>query len=157
MSDTYNADGNANDGLLYNWAAVNSEKLCPVGFHIPSSSEWNNLLLAQGQNEQLRTLALLPIDYAENNGCSVGDSPIPTLNFGESQMSLGSRSFIDAYGYYYNTSDAQFWSSTPTSMNVTTRDAYILTITHCGDDFNLGLSIKDFNEGHNVRCIKDTE
>ncbi|MCE1189592.1 MAG: fibrobacter succinogenes major paralogous domain-containing protein [Ignavibacteria bacterium] len=30
-------------GLLYNWYAVNTEKLCPLGWHIPSDDEWKNL------------------------------------------------------------------------------------------------------------------
>jgi uncharacterized protein (TIGR02145 family) len=30
-------------GILYNWYAVNTGKLCPVGWHIPSDAEWNGL------------------------------------------------------------------------------------------------------------------
>jgi len=38
---------------LYNWYAVNSKKLAPAGWHIPSDSEWNileNYLTANGYN-----------------------------------------------------------------------------------------------------------
>ncbi len=30
-------------GALYNWFAVNTKKLCPVGWHIPIDKEWTNL------------------------------------------------------------------------------------------------------------------
>lgn len=35
-------------GLLYNWHAVNSEKLCPIGWHVPSDEEWNLLIEVSG-------------------------------------------------------------------------------------------------------------
>jgi uncharacterized protein (TIGR02145 family) len=39
-----NNDSNANKyGALYNWYAVETNKLCPVGWHIPSDEEWKIL------------------------------------------------------------------------------------------------------------------
>jgi len=35
-------------GALYNWYAVETEKLCPVGWHVPSDYEWNTLEMALG-------------------------------------------------------------------------------------------------------------
>jgi uncharacterized protein (TIGR02145 family) len=31
-------------GLLYNWHTVNTGKLCPVGWHVPSDYEWSRLM-----------------------------------------------------------------------------------------------------------------
>jgi uncharacterized protein (TIGR02145 family) len=32
-------------GYLYNWyAATDSRKICPVGWHVPTDSEWNSLI-----------------------------------------------------------------------------------------------------------------
>jgi uncharacterized protein (TIGR02145 family) len=31
-------------GALYNWHSVNTGKLCPVGWHVPSSDEWETLI-----------------------------------------------------------------------------------------------------------------
>jgi len=42
----YSIDGSAfeaNYGALYNWNAVNSGKLCPAGWHVPSDIEWKTL------------------------------------------------------------------------------------------------------------------
>jgi uncharacterized protein (TIGR02145 family) len=30
-------------GALYNWSAINSRKLCPSGWHVPSDAEWTTL------------------------------------------------------------------------------------------------------------------
>lgn len=30
-------------GLMYNWYAINSGKLCPIGWHVPSDDEWKQL------------------------------------------------------------------------------------------------------------------
>ena len=40
-------------GALYNWYAVNTGKLCPSGWHVPSNTEWTALedyLIANGFN-----------------------------------------------------------------------------------------------------------
>ncbi len=55
----YNNDSAANKkpyGALYNWYAVNTGKLCPAGWHVPTDAEWmklsntlEGLLLAGGK------------------------------------------------------------------------------------------------------------
>lgn len=35
-------------GAYYNWFAVNTGKLCPTGWHVPSDSEWQNLVTFLG-------------------------------------------------------------------------------------------------------------
>jgi F0F1-type ATP synthase membrane subunit c/vacuolar-type H+-ATPase subunit K len=37
------------NGRQYNWSAINdSRKICPVGWHVPSNSEWNSLFNSLG-------------------------------------------------------------------------------------------------------------
>jgi uncharacterized protein (TIGR02145 family) len=38
-------------GALYNWYAVNTEKLCPVGWHVPNDEEWKTLEMALGMSQ----------------------------------------------------------------------------------------------------------
>ena len=40
-------------GALYNWYAVNTEKLCPTGWHIPTDAEWTVLerYIVESQNK----------------------------------------------------------------------------------------------------------
>lgn len=35
-------------GVLYNWFTVNTKKLCPKGWHVPSSAEWADLVAFLG-------------------------------------------------------------------------------------------------------------
>jgi len=37
-------------GALYNWYAVNTGKLCPTGWHVPSSAEWETLAYYLGHD-----------------------------------------------------------------------------------------------------------
>jgi len=37
-------------GGLYNWYAVNTGKLCPTGWHVPSDSEWTTIYIFLGGN-----------------------------------------------------------------------------------------------------------
>jgi uncharacterized protein (TIGR02145 family) len=50
----YNNDAavGALHGKLYNWYTVETGKLCPEGWHIPSSNEWNTLVNALGGSAQ---------------------------------------------------------------------------------------------------------
>jgi uncharacterized protein (TIGR02145 family) len=52
----YNNDETTNRdlyGALYNWHAINTQKLCPTGWHVPSNTEWTymeNYLISNGYN-----------------------------------------------------------------------------------------------------------
>ncbi|HNX84065.1 MAG: fibrobacter succinogenes major paralogous domain-containing protein [Bacteroidales bacterium] len=39
-------------GALYNWYAVNTKKLCPSGWHVPTDAEWHTLILNLDGNAQ---------------------------------------------------------------------------------------------------------
>lgn len=39
-------------GALYNWYAVNTEKLAPVGWHVPSDDEWKQLETELGMTQE---------------------------------------------------------------------------------------------------------
>jgi uncharacterized protein (TIGR02145 family) len=38
-------------GAMYNWHAVNTGKLCPTGWHVPSEDEWKSLMDFCGPNQ----------------------------------------------------------------------------------------------------------
>ncbi|GIV37473.1 MAG: hypothetical protein KatS3mg032_1852 [Cyclobacteriaceae bacterium] len=46
--NTENIDTIATYGRLYNWYAVNTGKLCPLGWHVPDINEWSALADAFG-------------------------------------------------------------------------------------------------------------
>jgi uncharacterized protein (TIGR02145 family) len=60
VSDYNNTPSNsAIYGKLYNWYAVNTSKICPSGWHVPSQVEWNSMesyLIANGFNYDATTV-----------------------------------------------------------------------------------------------------
>ena len=40
-------------GALYNWYAVNTKKLCPKGWHVPTDEEWKQLEICLGMSQEL--------------------------------------------------------------------------------------------------------
>jgi uncharacterized protein (TIGR02145 family) len=52
-NNTTNADSIKKYGALYNWYVVNTKKLAPKGWHVPTDAEWTtleNYLIANGYN-----------------------------------------------------------------------------------------------------------
>jgi uncharacterized protein (TIGR02145 family) len=51
----YNNDKTNSDtyGRLYNWYAINSEKLCPTGSHVSTYTEWATIILSLGGDTTL--------------------------------------------------------------------------------------------------------
>ena len=52
-ANTINADSIKKFGALYNWFVINTNKLAPVGWHVPTMEEWDALqdyLIANGYN-----------------------------------------------------------------------------------------------------------
>ena len=45
---------NSNDNnILYNWYSINSNKLCPIGYHVPNLTDWNILINFLGDEKLL--------------------------------------------------------------------------------------------------------
>jgi uncharacterized protein (TIGR02145 family) len=137
-----NAANNTTYGKLYNWYAVNTGKLCPAGWHIPTDAEWTILTdflggetLAGGKMKSTSPLWELPNTGATNeSGFSGLPGGLRSLNFGN----------------YYDIGDyGNWWSSTEDDVtNAWNRDTYYDSSIAGRDD-----SYK-WN-GFSCRCIKD--
>ena len=132
----------ANRGKLYNWFAVETGKLCPTGWHVPTDAEWTVLtdyLAANGHNgKEAIALRSAEVWAEELRGTDdYGWNGIPGGFIGSSGVSLG----IDAYGFWWSASEYN-------TINAWSR--------------NLGYHIDDVDRdnylkgtGLSVRCIKD--
>jgi uncharacterized protein (TIGR02145 family) len=52
-NNTTDADSIRKFGVLYNWFVINTKKLAPAGWHVPTDAEWDtlqNFLIAKGYN-----------------------------------------------------------------------------------------------------------
>ena len=131
-----------NFGALYNWAAVNTGKLCPAGWHVPTDYEWSRLSAFLGgeaiAGDKLKVSdASVWID--PNNGA--------TNEYCFSALPGGERSANGSFsgdGYY-----GTWWSSTENG----TYDAwYRLIYSTSSNIFRYDHAKRG---GFSVRCIKN--
>lgn len=131
-------------GALYNWFAVNTKKLCPQGWHVPSDEEWTTLTnflgkenVAGGKLKEPGTTHWM----SPNNGATseVGFNAVP----GGYRGSNGKFQFL-----FYR---CNYWSTTKVLDSPTTvwdrNLKYIETTVYAGS--------MPMNYGCSVRCIKD--
>ena len=140
--NTSNSDTLNTYGRLYNWYAVNTAKLCPVGWHVPSHDEWTGLKdylgatsITGGYLKETGTLHWKsPNQYANN---LTGFTALPAgLRDGD-----GVFNYIGLYGY--------FWSST---------QAGATTAKYWSLEYNNGGFMQDptiRSTGLSVRCTND--
>jgi uncharacterized protein (TIGR02145 family) len=132
---------NTNYGKLYNWYAVNDTRgLCPTGWHVPTTIEWNAME-----------------DYL--GGVSVAGGKLKTIdgwnspNLGATNESgytglPGGYRFTDGT-YLYNLQLGQWWTST--NSNTTSAHASRLFYQNAA----VLKSTYDKKIGSSVRCLKD--
>ena len=113
--------------------------VCPQGWHLPDTTEWNTLFTAVGGSSVAGT-KLKSTSGWYNNGNG-------TDAFSFSALPAGYRSYTGLYdlaGYY-----AYFWSSTARDS----RNAYNVYLYY-NDDY-MALDYSDKRRGFSVRCVKD--
>jgi uncharacterized protein (TIGR02145 family) len=132
----------ANYGKLYNWYAVNTSKLCPTGWHVPSDAEWTilmNYLGANGHNgTQGKALKATSTWASTGNG---------TDNFGWKGRYGGIR-INDGVFSNVGTS-GEWWSTSETSTNGALKRAFY----NSSDSIFANTTYK--RAGFSVRCLKD--
>ena len=140
-------------GHLYNFATVQTNKLCPTGWHVPSDCEWMymegslGLSIADQQigtgfrgtteGDALKSLDGWNVPHTVHNN-STGFTALP----GGYRFNDGSFNGRTLYGYWY--------TSTPNSTNNTAWNRKL----NVGNS-NISRMAYSVNQGYYVRCIKD--
>ncbi len=134
-----NSANNSTYGKLYNWYAVsNSKNICPIGWHVPSDTEWSTLVNFLGGES---------VAGGKMKATSVWDSP----NTGATNSS-GFKGIPGGYRaeYFYNIGgEALFWTSDNFSSSVTIN----ITLNTFNSEALRNGSLKYV--GGSVRCVKD--
>lgn len=130
-------------GGLYNWCAVNTEKLCPTGWHIPSEGEWRALVTRLGgENVAGGKLKVIGTDYwiSPNSGAT---------NSSKFNALPGGGVFNS---HFWNLGKwGHWWSST----NNETSKITTLDLLNSIPDVLIGSGAKTYSCGLSVRCIKN--
>jgi len=138
-------------GALYNGYAVNTGKLCPTGWHVPTDAEWTTLITyAGGENVaggKLKSTRTAPDDAHPRWQSPNTDA---TDAYGFSAFPGGRRYYSD--GSFYSVGDyGYWWSSTAQGLGVPD-NWYRYMLYNYGGAYRSGYSIK---YGLSVRCLRD--
>ena len=137
-------------GALYNWYTINTGKLAPTGWHVPTVTEWWTLInylggweVAGGKMKSVGTIENgTGLWYAPNTGANneSGFSAVPT---GEREEG---GNFMDNLG-----KGADWWTATGPS----TTGALDCTISYWNAAIGCGVDEMVKSCGNSVRCIKN--
>lgn len=142
-NDTVNA---ADFGILYNWYVVETDKLCPEGWHVPSDEEWIALEATLGgaeiaggaMKEEGTTFWKTPNTEASNeSGFAARPGGYRSYN--------GTFNLMRTSGYWWTTSQKSWYGSSPRVLHRYLRY----------DDRALSRHIAEKSNGFSVRCVKN--
>lgn len=139
----------ANDyGALYNWSAVNTGKLCPTGWNIPSNAEWTSFedsLKAGGHDGEEGKVLKSSSKWFEYNTTSTdpyGFNGLP----GGYRLSTTDFSSVGDNGYW--------WSATEKPpVNPWDANAYYRILSTSNGTLSTGSFWKE--NGYSVRCLSN--
>ena len=129
-------------GKLYNWYAVNDPRgLVPIGWHMPSSAEWNTVV------DFLGGQAVAGIKMKTTTGWSLVPGFVSTNSSGFTGLPGGSRA--NEGTFYSIVANAYWWSSTSCFTD-------IAWMNYIGNNFDESyVSLRYKTNGLSVRCVKD--
>ncbi len=128
-------------GALYSWYTVETEKLCPSGWHVPSDEEWTVLedyITEQGYDGKEGTVLKATSGWKYGKG---------TDNYGFSALPGSCRYSTGAF--YHTGYNSYLWSSTEFNSS----NAYYRYISY--NNANMTRSGYNKSGGYSVRCIRD--
>lgn len=135
-----NAANNTIYGKLYNWNAVNTGKLCPTGWHIPTDAEWTTLTNFLGGESVAGDKMKSTTGWARPNTDASNSSGFSGLPGGR-RDGYGIFNYIGDYGYWWSSREANTDYAWYRYMNYS-----FSTVTR--EDF--GKSV-----GFSCRCVRD--
>jgi len=132
----------ADYGILYNWSTVNTGTLCPLGWHVPSDTEWSALatflggnMVAGGKLKETGT-----VHWSMPNTAATDE-----VNF--TALPGGFRSYMGPFQDV--TMTGNWWTSTMISV-----DPANVIITYGTGELMLSQGMSGM--GHSVRCLIDS-
>ena len=141
--NNYNSTNENNYGALYNWYAVNTGKLAPIGWHVPTNADIN-ILTTYLNGYSVAGSKLKEkgnVHWNSENSDATNSSGFTALPGGYRSCETGDYHNLGLWGV--------FWSSSDTLSN---GGRYMMTNTSTAFDYN-----SDRKKcGFSVRCIKDT-
>ena len=139
-NNTSNMDTIATYGRLYNWYAVNTDKLAPKGWHVPTDFEWTTLKTHLGDAAGGKLKEAGTTHWTSPNTGATNEVGFTALPGG----------YRNGIGIFVNIGDnGYWWSATETTASA----AWLRGIFYSSS----GVSIRNYDMylGGSVRCVKD--
>jgi uncharacterized protein (TIGR02145 family) len=145
-NETITGANATNYGFLYNWYAVNdSRKLCPLGWHVPTRSEWRALINPLGGDSDaggtMKDLAWWTAPLQSNNSS------------GFSARAGGYRRIDGSYDWIGTTTI--FWSATSESSGDYAYHYIMPSAKNIEENYRVFPETNSKRNGAYVRCLKD--
>ncbi len=141
--NTNNIDTIATYGRLYNWYAVNTGKLAPKGWHVPTDAEWKTLVDYLG-GEDVAGGKLKEVGLTHWNSPNTAATNEP----GFTALPGGVRYFDG--GFYYFGNNGFWWSATEYNTDYAWPLDMSYNYSYVNNDDN-----DDKEAGFSIRCLKD--
>lgn len=147
-----NLNNKSDYGALYNWYAVNTGKLCPQGWHVPTDSEWSTLQNHLSPTYTSGELAGKNVagGKLKTTGTTHWRSPNAGANNTSGFNALPGGYRLNGIGSFSSIGENSVWWSS-TSANAD--DAFTWDISY--DDAMLWRNSNKKKNGFSVRCLKD--
>ena len=146
---------NMSNGALYNWFAVNTGKLCPTGWHVPTDLEWTTLIYYLGGNDvALGKLQETGTTHWTNQNLNA------TNNSGFTALPCGSRQGDESAHIYADIGFlGNWWSSTkyPVASDIPLIGAWKLPLFYYPNQGSstIYLNYGSYTYGLSIRCVKN--
>jgi uncharacterized protein (TIGR02145 family) len=143
-------------GALYNWYTIDTtsngnKNVCPSGWHVPNDNEWSTLTTYLG-GEAVAGIKLKETeDYYWSYSTSMGDNSSDFSALAGGLRFEGPLSNLDgtSSSFFYIGGNAVWWSATASLVASGLDVEYNTT--------GVGKYPPQKNQGHSIRCIKDTK
>jgi uncharacterized protein (TIGR02145 family) len=147
-------------GALYNWYTVNTGKLAPTGWNVPTDDEWTtleNYLIANGYNYDgstsgnfiAKSLAATTYWDTDTSTGSIGNDLSKNNITGFSALPGGYRGYKGFYNAGYN---CDWWSSESVANGAGAWSRYLYSYY---SDIERNSNGSNELDGFSVRCVRD--
>ncbi|MBS4013775.1 MAG: fibrobacter succinogenes major paralogous domain-containing protein [Bacteroidetes bacterium] len=135
-------------GVLYNWFTIETNMLCPIGWRVPTLSDWNMLLYAVGgpgvAGRELKSTRTEPELHPRWNAGNIATN---SVDF--STLPAGYRNFE---GLYFGLgSSATYWAAD----DIGSTETFALNFAFNFIDIAQQIFLK--TSGYSVRCVKNNK
>jgi len=137
-------------GYLYNWyAATDSRKICPTGWHVPTDGDWNNLILFIDPTANATIYGVQSTTAGgKMKSTSLWNIGLPgTDNYGFTALPGGGRNM--ASNFLNINGSAYFWSAPEYDPG----NAWFRALNNSTGNVERITSLK--SDGLSIRCLKD--